>query len=460
MNEYLYWNYKLKIVRYPGNIVNVSMDTNKNNRHIMKKDIQEYRVNETAVEIMRLINGRNTYDDVVKALCDKYGGEHSAIKKKLDDFIKMISKQYGLNIVTQNEPIERNIVEMNKDVVSPMVASIEITNKCNIRCVHCYGDFGEIPCEVMDLEVVKKILSDLRSIGVRIIEITGGEATTHPKIEEIIEYALGLGFEQVSLLTNGVKISDRLIQILERSKERVYVQIDLHSLREEYFSWFTKTPNVLEKVKHNIVMLAEKGILMRVATILTPKNIDELVDIADWVHNLGIARYAVSPVVSLGRANSKDKELYLDVNDAMKAEEQLQKIVAKYDNFLNIITSDFNKQINCGCITSHIVIDSKGCIKICTMDNLSYCNGSIGNIVEENIKSIFEKNVELLNILYTTKAPKFNSDECRSCENAGFCNGCLLRGIIKAKEMKDECLWYKNIVPQIIKERFAFEEGI
>ena len=456
MSEYLCWNRKLRIIRYPGDIINLSMDTNKNNHHIMKEDIPQYRVNETAVEIMRLVNGKNTYDDIVAALCDKYKEEEASVQKKLNSFLETISNQYGLKVVTQNEPMERNIVEMNKDVVSPMVASIEITNKCNIRCVHCYGDFGEIPCEVMDLNVVKKILGDLHDIGIRIVEITGGEATTHPKIEEIVEYALELGFEQVSLLTNGVRISDKLIQILEKNKDRVYVQIDLHSLNEEYFSWFTKTPNVLEKVKYNIVVLANKGILMRIATILTPKNIDELVDIADWVHNLGIARYAISPVVSLGRANDGNKELYLNANEAKRAEEQLQKIVTKYDNFLNIITSDYDKQINCGCITSHVVIDSKGHIKICTMDNLSYCNGSIGNVIQDDIKSIFEKNAELLNMLYMMKAPKINSAECQGCKNAGFCNGCLLRGIIKAKEMKEECLWYKNIVPQNIKERFAF----
>ena len=456
MKEYLYWNHKLKIVKYPGNIINLSIDMDKKNRHVMKEDVQQYRINETAAEIIKLVNGKNTYDDIVVLLCAKYGEDSVSIKKKLDGFIDTISKQFGLKIITQHEPKERNVAEMNKKVVSPMVASIEITNKCNIRCVHCYGNFGEIPCEVMDKENIKKILSDLRKIGVRIIEITGGEATTHPYIEEIMDYALALNFDQVSLLTNGVKISDRLMEILEKNKDKVYVQVDLHSLREDYFSWFTKTPNILEKVKRNIITIAEKRILLRVATILTPKNIDEIDEIADWVHNLGVARYAVSPVVSLGRANDQDRnsQLYLDANDAIKAEKQLQKIVSKYDNFLNIITSDFDKQINCGCITSHVVINSKGYIKICTMDDISYCNGCIGNVLEENIEHIFERNAELLNVIYTTKAPKMNSDECRECENAGYCNGCLLRGIIKAKEKKEQCLWYKNIVPQIIKEAF------
>lgn len=456
MSKYLYWNKKLKIVKYPGNIITLSVDKGQENSHIMREDLQEYRINETAAEILSLVNGKNTYDDILTSLCVKYGEEKNAIKEKFDNFIELISRQYGINIVMQDSPVETNLIEMNKNVVSPMVASIEITNMCNIRCVHCYGDFGEIPCEVMDVEMVKKILTDFHNTGVRIIEITGGEATTHPQIEDIMEYALALGFDQVSLLTNGVNISERLLRILEENKQRIYMQVDLHSLNEEYFSWFTKTPNILDKVKSNIVMLAEKGILMRVATILTPKNIDEIEDIADWVHELGIARYAISPVVSLGRANSKDKELYLDVNDAIKVEQQLQKIVSKYDNFLNIIESDFAKQVNCGCITSQIVIDAKGHIKICTMDNLTYCNSSIGNVLEEDMKSIFEKNAEFLNTLYATKAPKMDSDECRKCEYAGFCNGCMLRGIIKAKERKNECLWYKNIVPQIIKDKFDF----
>lgn len=133
MSEYLCWNRKLRIIRYPGDIINLSMDTNKNNHHIMKEDIQQYRVNETAVEIMRLVNGKNTYDDIVAALCDKYKEEEASVQKKLNSFLETISNQYGLKVVTQNEPMERNIVEMNKDVVSPMVASIEITNNHCIK---------------------------------------------------------------------------------------------------------------------------------------------------------------------------------------------------------------------------------------------------------------------------------------------------------------------------------------
>lgn len=456
MGTYIHWNHKLKITRYPGGLVTLYFDEDHKGGYLTKEDIQEYKINDTAAEIITLINGENTYDSIVEYLAKKYNENINSIKIKVDNFLEMISKQYGLSVVEEKSPLKINIVDENKEMVSPMVASIEITNQCNIRCIHCYGDFGEISCKIMNVETVKRILMNLRNLGVRIVEITGGEATTHPDIEEIMEYALSLPFDQVSLLTNGVKISEKLKDILEMGKERVYVQIDLHSLKEEYFAWFTKVSNVLEKVKNNIISLAEKKVMLRIATILTPKNIDEITDIADWVHELGIIRYAVSPVVSLGRADETNKELFLTQNDALKAEQKLQSIVNKYDKFLNVISSDFDNQTNCGCITSHVVIDSGGNIKMCTMDNMEYFKSNIGNVFQNNIKDIFYNNAELLNTLFMTNAPRMNSKQCYGCENAGFCNGCLLRALIKAKEKGDECSWYQESVPDIIRKQFIF----
>lgn len=100
MSEYLCWNRKLRIIRYPGDIINLSMDTNKNNHHIMKEDIQQYRVNETAVEIMRLVNGKNTYDDIVAALCDKYKEEEASVALiahyNYTEYVEKFNEIYGM----------------------------------------------------------------------------------------------------------------------------------------------------------------------------------------------------------------------------------------------------------------------------------------------------------------------------------------------------------------------------
>lgn len=79
---------------------------------------------------------------------------------------------------------------------------------------------------------------------------------------------------------------------------------------------------------------------MRIATVMTPKNVDELENIADWVPSLGIASYAISPVINIGRAmeqdnNNKDNQLFFTDNESyLKFQNVLIAINEKYPNFI------------------------------------------------------------------------------------------------------------------------------
>ena len=47
------------------------------------------------------------------------------------------------------------------------------------------------------------------------------------------------------------------------------------------------------------MQLAKNNVGMRIATIVTKRNLEELETIADWVHALGVETYAITPVVKL-----------------------------------------------------------------------------------------------------------------------------------------------------------------
>ncbi|WP_255350155.1 radical SAM/SPASM domain-containing protein [Marinitoga sp. 1155] len=335
---------------------------------------------------------------------------------------------------------------------------MELTNKCNIKCLHCYGDFNSSLNNFISLNDAKKILYELKNLGVNIIELTGGEITTYPYLKEIITYALKLEFEQIGLLTNGIYISEEIMNTIILNKSKIFIQIDLHSLNDEYLKWFTKTSNSLNKIKNNIYILAKNKVNMRVATIVTPKNLDEIEEIADWVYNLGIKSFGISPVIELGRAKNMNKNLYLNDNEYIQLDILLDKINKKYPKFLSLIEFGQLKNSNCGCISSHVVISATGEIKMCTMDNMKYFNSNLGNAIKQNIKNIYDINSKYINDIFKLESPKLNSEECKECKYRYFCNGCLLRGFIKAKELKNNCKWYKNKVSQIIKEQLRIEE--
>lgn len=75
----------------------------------------------------------------------------------------------------------------------------------------------------MSVESTFKLLSLLKDHGVRGIEITGGECTTHPHFPEILEECLK-HFSLIAILTNGIDIAPSVFDIAEKYASKITVQ--------------------------------------------------------------------------------------------------------------------------------------------------------------------------------------------------------------------------------------------
>lgn len=420
----------------------------------------KYKINKVAKEIIELVDGTRTYGGIISLLCKRYNEDFESILNKVDRFLNQVQYNYKIRLNFTESPSLHEITIKQEKSFYPTVASIELTYRCNLKCLHCYGEYGNKDYSTMSFSNVKKLLHDLKAMGTRVIELTGGEITMHPQLNDIIEEAVKLDFKQISLLTNGVALSKEVCDTIIKNRKKIIIQIDIHSLDDSYLHWFTKVPNTLERIKKSIIYLNENKVTMRIATVMTPKNVNELESIADWVHQAGIASYAISPVINVGRAldynNSNEEEQlhFSDLASYMKFQKCIIDINEKYPNFVNIVEdahySEMGK-VNCGSLTSNVNITPSGDIKLCAMDNLSYMNSGLGNVFEKNIKDIYDQNEVLFDILYRTEPPKSNSAECSDCEHRFFCGNCLLRGVIKSKDLGEACKWYTEKVPDLLK---------
>ena len=101
-----------------------------------------------------------------------------------------------------------------------------ITDKCQLRCGHCYmGDRLEAAKTMPKPEVINNLIL-WRKMGGSKLSILGGEPTLHPDFVEIIEYANALGYEKVILNTNGLAPSRRVLGALE-PPDFAYIQVSL-----------------------------------------------------------------------------------------------------------------------------------------------------------------------------------------------------------------------------------------
>jgi radical SAM protein with 4Fe4S-binding SPASM domain len=161
--------------------------------------------------------------------------------------------------------------EMNQKATQqgiPLSAHIDITWKCNERCVHCYLDH-EGKNEMSTAEI-KDVIRQLAETGTFFLSISGGEPLLRRDCFEILEYARQLRFN-VKLKTNAVMIGAKEAARLRRLGIE-QVQISIYSDRPEIHDAITKLPGSLRRSLEAIRHLKANGVKVSISNVLMKQN--------------------------------------------------------------------------------------------------------------------------------------------------------------------------------------------
>ncbi|MEE9611782.1 MAG: radical SAM protein [Desulfatiglandales bacterium] len=112
----------------------------------------------------------------------------------------------------------------------PLMAMIEVTNRCNMSCPVCFSDANH-PSHDVPVAEVRHYMEQLLEVTETPIpiQISGGEPTVRRDLPQIVSMAKGLGYEHIELITNGIKISqtpELLHELKHRGLTAVYLQFD------------------------------------------------------------------------------------------------------------------------------------------------------------------------------------------------------------------------------------------
>ena len=84
---------------------------------------------------------------------------------------------------------------------SPILCNYYVTYRCNAKCGFC--DIWEKPSPLITLEDVEKNLKDLKKLGVKVIDFTGGEPLLHTQLKDFLQIAKDNRF-LTTVTTNGL----------------------------------------------------------------------------------------------------------------------------------------------------------------------------------------------------------------------------------------------------------------
>lgn len=154
----------------------------------------------------------------------------------------------------------------------PSQVVMDTTEVCNLACIHCpHPEFKRshhYAGRMLDFDLARKAIDEVRERGrgvTQYIRFTGeGEPLIHPRIMDILAYAVQHAATTVTLTTNGTLLDERRVEaLLATGVDLVDISIDAHT--PETYSKVRVKGN-LEVTRANVLRLigASKGTRTRV----------------------------------------------------------------------------------------------------------------------------------------------------------------------------------------------------
>jgi radical SAM protein with 4Fe4S-binding SPASM domain len=170
---------------------------------------------------------------------------------------------------------------------------LQITDRCNLRCGHCY--IGERPeSHELSVDRIRAVLTEFEGMqGLRVL-ITGGEPLMHSSFDAVNALLPGFSMRRV-LFTNGLLLSERKIDSLNVHE----IQISIDGLEEAHD--MLRGQGTFSKAMAAVRLCLDKGIDVSVSTMVHAKNLADFDGMDRLFRELGVKDWTVDVPCSAGR---------------------------------------------------------------------------------------------------------------------------------------------------------------
>ena len=299
-----------------------------------------------------------------------------------------------------------------KDLPAPpwelRFAWLELTDGCNLRCIHCYSDSGpsRLPKKEMLLtEAWEHLICELAELGCSAVQFTGGEALLmEDQLLDLIPVAEEKGIE-VEVFTNLTLLTPRIAKFFKQHNVRVATS--LYAPDDKLHDSITTVKGSFARTVESIEELVSEGIPLRIGIVALSENencLDETTRFAK--EELGVDQVRVGRVLRAGRGCSTASEELVPPDDKLC--------------FPKISKEDFVARLHGhSCWKGKIAIAPTGNVLPCPFAR----NIVLGNVRHQRLPDIIAS--DGLDQVWGLTKDKIET--CRDCEYRYVCFDCRAR---------------------------------
>lgn len=247
----------------------------------------------------------------------------------------------------------------------PIVAHLYVTDQCNLDCHYCNEYDNSVPHP--PISELKKWIEKIYELGAVRLGLQGGEPLLHPDIVELVRYAKELGFNKVSMSTNGFPLDQELVNALDNAG------LDSCQISVDRMTPISSTRKSFKSVAHKLDLFKGTNIKVNVSGVLFEDTLDEMNDVIDYSLSKGVPSHARIVHEDLlhgeGKKLPEKKSRYLQfINNLATRKKQGEKIHTSCSilDYQKDLLLDQTKDWTCIAGYKYFFVSAKGEFWLCS----------------------------------------------------------------------------------------------
>ncbi|QOJ79099.1 radical SAM protein [Infirmifilum lucidum] len=269
-------------------------------------------LNETATEILVLLGKGLTPLEIVEELSHLYGADRGEVERDVTSFIESgLREGFIREEGSRRVPLDKleNSMQLTQGYLKfPVDVDVEVTRRCNMRCVHCYSNAMPSGEQGPPLEFFETLADELGEGSAMRVLLGGGEPLLRDDIVEIVEAFTSRGLA-VHMSTNGLLFDEEIAEELYRAGLRV-IQFSLDGIGEIHDT-LRGFPGAFDRVVGAIKTAKSLGFTVLVKSVVMRANVHEISKVYELISKLGVDFYSFNRAVPAGRARPNWSKVYV-----------------------------------------------------------------------------------------------------------------------------------------------------
>lgn len=280
---------------------------------------------------------------------------------------------------------------------------LELTSRCNNRCLHCYSESHMACAETaVSHERWLRLLEEARAAGADGVQLIGGEPMLYSGWRDLVEKAAELGFDYIEIFTNATLIRDDDISFFK--KHHVRLATTIYANNAAVHDAVTKNPGSFERTLAAAKAAVAAGIPLRIASIIMKVNEGEVENIMKLCQELGVEVNPPDVVRPTGRG---DDDTLLPTS--------YQRLPIR-PPFVTEAEAFFRSQHCNSCLAGKLAVTAAGDVIPCIFARSMVC----GNILQTSLQEVLSS-LPLKQCWQTTRD---SVEKCGDCEYRYACHDC------------------------------------